>query len=250
MTMRVADFGGRPDKPDARDFAYRPGGAPPPASCDLRAHCPAPYDQLPPIKSCSANALAAALVYLGNAGGAPIAPPSRLFIYYNARVLEGTASTDSGATIRNGVKSIVRSGACDETLWPYDPTKVTIVPSPACYASAALHAVRYYRIAQNLDHLRACLAEGFPFVFGMQAYMQPCEAAFKSGMLPLPAPTDTLCGGHAVLAAGYDDGAQMLLVLNSLGPTFGLAGYMNVPYAYLTNPVLTYDFWTIRKIEE
>ena len=32
--------------------------------------------------------------------------PSRLFIYYNERVMEGTVNSDSGAQIRDGIKSV------------------------------------------------------------------------------------------------------------------------------------------------
>ena len=46
--------------------------------------------------------------------------PSRLFIYYNERAVEGTIASDSGAMIRDGIKSVAKLGVCDETVWPYD----------------------------------------------------------------------------------------------------------------------------------
>ena len=49
--------------------------------------------------------------------------PSRLFLYYNERALEGTVSTDSGAQIRDGIKSVASQGDCPESIWPYDVTK-------------------------------------------------------------------------------------------------------------------------------
>ncbi len=36
--------------------------------------------------------------------------PSRLFIYYNERVIEGTVSTDAGAQVRDGIKSVATLG--------------------------------------------------------------------------------------------------------------------------------------------
>jgi C1A family cysteine protease len=45
--------------------------------------------------------------------------PSRLFIYYNERVMEHTVSQDAGAQIRDGIKSVNHIGACPETDWPY-----------------------------------------------------------------------------------------------------------------------------------
>ena len=49
--------------------------------------------------------------------------PSRLFIYYNAeRAMEGTTGTDSGAQIRDRVKSVATLGVCPETELPYNGT--------------------------------------------------------------------------------------------------------------------------------
>ena len=45
--------------------------------------------------------------------------PSRLFIYYNERALEGPSPTDSGAMLRDGIKAVAAQGACPETMWPY-----------------------------------------------------------------------------------------------------------------------------------
>jgi len=44
--------------------------------------------------------------------------PSRLFIYYNEREMEGTVSTDAGANIRDGIKSLKTIGAAPERDWP------------------------------------------------------------------------------------------------------------------------------------
>ena len=37
---------------------------------------------------------------------------SRLFLYYNERSKEGTVAIDSGATIRDGVLSLINYGIC------------------------------------------------------------------------------------------------------------------------------------------
>ena len=47
---------------------------------------------------------------------------------------------------------------------------------------------------------------------------------------------------------GYDDDAQRLIVRNSWGKGWGQAGYFTLPYAYLTEPNLSDDFWTVRLI--
>src|SRR5512146_139307 len=145
----------RRDDPDERDVPFAPPErqAALPASVDLRPHCGPVYNQLK-LKSCSAHALASVLTYVGNKSGTPIELPSRLFIYYNERKLVGTQDSDSGSTLRNGIKAVAKQGACAETLWPYDPAMVVTPPPQKCYDAANVHAIGYARIEQQLDHVK------------------------------------------------------------------------------------------------
>ncbi len=235
------------DPPDERDFRFTPQTAPS-ASADLRAYCDGVYNQLP-LKSCSANAISSALSLLGRKAGHPIVAPSRLFLYYNSRALEGETATDDGVTLRTAIKAAAKPGVCPETLWPYDPAQFATKPPQTAYDGISTRAVSYYRIERDLRALKSCIAEGYPFVFGVNVYQLSFGAATKSGQLNLPAANDTLMGGHAVLAVAYDDELQHFTVLNSLGATWGAQGYFTIPYAYLMNDKLSYDFWTIREIE-
>lgn len=234
------------DNPDERDFRFEPRTVPP-ASADLRSYCDSAYNQLP-LKSCSANAISAALSLLGRKAGTPIVPPSRLFLYYNSRVLEGDTATDDGVTLRNAIKAAAKPGVCPESLWPYDPAQFAAKPPQSAYDGISTRALSYFRIDRELHALKSCIAEGYPFVFGINAYEQGFFAAAHSGQLEMPATTDTLMGGHAVLAVGYDDTTQRFTVLNSLGATWGTQGFFTIPYAYLMDDKLSYDFWTIREI--
>ena len=75
------------------------------------------------------------------------------------------------------------------------------------------------------------------------AFESPDVAA--SGIVPMPSANDAPLGGHAVLCVGYDDAKQSFLVRNSWGADWGQAGYFTLPYAYVTDPNLADDFWTI-----
>src|SRR6202042_2867797 len=104
-------------------------GAPPrvvsqlPESVDLRPGCPPVYDQ-GQLGSCTANPIAGAVEFDQIKQNLPsVFVPSRLFIYYNERMMEGTVSQDSGAQIRDGIKSIGKLGVCPEKEWPYVITK-------------------------------------------------------------------------------------------------------------------------------
>ena len=203
------------------------------------------------LGSCTANAIGAAFEFGQVKQGLKDFMPSRLFIYYNERALEGTIETDSGAMIRDGMKSVAKVGVCTEVTWPYDIPKFTEKPPRTAYTEAKKHqALVYRRVLGNLHQMQGCLAQGYPFVFGFSVYesfMSPDVA--KTGKVPLPPRGEQLIGGHAVLAVGYDDADQSFIVRNSWGTGWGIKGYCTMPYGYLTDPGLARDFWAIYTVE-
>ena len=248
----IARYGWIPDLPDQRDHVYAApvavlGQLPPRA--DLRAECPPVYDQ-GQLGSCTANAIAGAVEFDRLKQKLPDFAPSRLFIYYNERVIEGTVHSDSGAQIRDGIKSVAKQGVCPESEWPYDISKFTEKPPASAYKDGLLdRAVSYQRLPQNLDQMKGCLASGYPLVFRFTVYdsFESDEVA-HTGQAPMPAPGEQQIGGHAVMAVGYDDSERRFTVRNSWGPGWGMGGYFTLPYTYLAQPSLTSDFWTIRLV--
>jgi C1A family cysteine protease len=207
------------------------------------------YDQ-GQLGSCTANAIGAAFEFELVKQSLPDFMPSRLFIYYNERAMEGSVSTDSGAQIRDGIKSVAKQGVCPEPMWPYVIAKFRTKPPKPCYVEALKHRVSLYqRLVPTLNQLKGCLASGYPFVFGFTVYDSfESPAVAKSGHAPMPAPAEAVIGGHAVMAVGFDDSKQWFIVRNSWGTTWGMKGYFTLPYAYVTDPNLADDFWTIRLI--
>ncbi len=218
---------------------------------DLRPGCPAVYDQ-GELGSCTANAIGGVIEFDQRKQKLPRTfTPSRLFIYYNERALEGTISTDSGAMLRDGIKAVASQGACPEPMWPYLENKLADRPSAQCYKIGKLHpAVQYSRVPQDLGQMRSCLAAGYPFVFGFTVYASfESEEVATSGVAPMPEPSETALGGHAVMAVGYDDASSRFLVRNSWTTDWGMGGYFTMPYAYLADNNLADDFWTIRLVK-
>ncbi|HEY4149109.1 MAG TPA: C1 family peptidase [Chitinophagaceae bacterium] len=246
-------LGWLPDLPDARDFLY---AAPLkvlrslPASVDLRSGCPPVYDQ-GDLGSCTANALGGAFEFGQIKQKIKDFMPSRLFIYYNERVILKTVNSDSGAQIRDGIKTLNKQGVCTEKTWPYNTAQYTKKPAAAAYTEALKNQITsYQRLTNALTILKGCLGEGYPFVFGFTVYESFMTAAVaKSGVMPMPAASEKTVGGHAVMGVGYDDKKQAFLIRNSWGPGWGVKGYFWMPYAYITNSSLCDDFWTIRNVE-
>ena len=246
-------YGWQPDVPDHRDYLY---SAPVvylaklPVKADLRTKCPPVYDQSQ-LGSCTANAIGAAVQFERRKQKLkPDFTPSRLFIYYNERVMEHSVNSDAGAQIRDGIKSVANQGDCPETEWPYDIAKFASKPAPSCYKHALKYkAVQYQRVPQILNQMKGCLASGYPFVFGFSVYTEfENDTVAKTGALDMPGPQEKLLGGHAVMAVGYDDSSQRFIVRNSWGNKWGIKGYFTMPYSYLTDSNLADDLWTIRLV--
>ncbi len=246
-------FGWIPDLPDARDYSYGaplmrfPLGLPP--AVDLRAQCPPVYDQ-GQLGSCTANAIAGAIEFDQQKQGTKEFVPSRLFIYYNERVIEGTVSQDAGAQIRDGIKSVAKLGAPPETDWPYDIANFAEKPPKQAYRDARQDLVSSYaRVVQNLTQMQGCLAAGYPFVFGFTVYESfESQEVSSTGIVPMPGPGERVVGGHAVVAVGYDDTKRWFIIRNSWGNGWGDKGYCYMPYEYLLRSNLVDDLWIIRSV--
>ncbi len=254
MSYKISRYGWLPDLPDQRDHFYAAPvewAAILPASTDLRPQCPPVYDQ-GQLGSCTANAIAGAIQFDRlKQRLAQMFVPSRLFIYYNERAIEHTIGSDSGAQIRDGIKSVAKQGDCPEPEWPYVITKFKTKPAPRCYADALKYrVVSYQRLTPVLRQLKGCLASGYPFVFGFTVYESfESPQMARTGHASLPGAGERAIGGHAVVGVGYHDARQWFIVRNSWGNRWGLKGYFTLPYAYLTDENLATDFWTIRVVQ-
>jgi C1A family cysteine protease len=261
MPHQIQRYGWIKDLPDSRDllFAASPvlAAKPLPKSADLRPGCPPVYDQ-GQVGSCIANSIAGAFEFAQKKQQLIDFMPSRLFIYYNERVIEHTTGQDAGAQIRDGIKTVVKQGVPPESDWPYSEnmSAVTEKPKPLAYTDATQHKIiAYHRISAAsavafLKLMKSCLADGYPFVFGFEVYssFEGAQVA-KTGILHMPDKRkEKVVGGHAVMAAGYDDKKKAVLVRNSWGTGWGIKGYFWMPYAYISSSALCSDFWTIRGV--
>lgn len=255
-----------PDLPDHRDYKYALHRLQAsqiklalPEKVDLRPFC-SPVVNQDQLGSCTSFSLAGNLEFLELKEirekittseilfSSIFTPFSKLFIYYGERKMEGTITSDSGAQIRDGVKVLAQTGNCSESKWPYNESKVYIVPSQDAYTEAALHKITTYMRLESLDDVRHCLADGFPVSFGFTVYESfESEQVASTGIVPVPGRNEEVSGGHAVLAVGYDDINKWLIVKNSWGADWGDKGYFYLPYEFVNNSDLSDDYWTLRR---
>lgn len=252
LLPRNSKYGWIPDLPDQRDFSYDQLTITQitlPKSIDLRKFC-SPIEDQGKLGSCTAHALVGNLEFLKIKSLNKLMNFSRLFLYYNERVISHTTNIDSGASLRDGIKTLKKLGDCLENLWPYKISQFTYEPSEVAYKNAKNYQIiSYYRL-HSLEDMKHNLNSGWPFVFGFAVYESfESKITAKTGIVTLPKKDERLLGGHAVLAVGYNDLKKQMIVRNSWGAKWGDHGYFYMPYQYLTSPTLSSDFWTIRGME-
>ncbi len=247
---KIQHYGWVPQLPDLRDAQFKIAPVTSlPSSVDLttKPDMPPIYDQ-GQLGSCTGNAIAGAVDYDNHKNTGDFLTPSRLWIYYQERVIEGTVAQDAGGQIRDGVKSVAQLGVCPETDWPYDIATFAKKPPKKDYTDALKDRVLTYEaVTQELFALKSVLASGLPVVFGFTVYASfESQAVATSGVVPMPSPSEKVVGGHAVVLVGYDDAVDRFRVRNSWGTTWGQAGYFQMPYLYVTSDSLASDFWVVQ----
>ena len=244
----------RPDIPDHNDYRFSNirqfETSALPRHYSIFKHAPPVVDQ-GNLGSCTANAIASCVYYdLKQSAALEDFQPSRLFIYYQERFLQGTVDSDSGASVRIGMKACHNYGTPHEVLWPYDVSYWRTKPSAFAYEDGLKFlASSYFRLDNTKLHdLKDCIYQGFPFVFGFSVY-ESFEKIESDGIMPMPAPTEKNLGGHCVWAGAYNDKRKAFKCRNSWGSDWGINGNFWMPYEFIMNPDYAMDFWTLRSID-
>jgi hypothetical protein len=127
---------------------------------------------------------------------------SRLFIYYNARIKDEESDEnleDSGCTVTSAIESLEESGTCLESIWPYNVKRVNKCPSDEAYQAAENNTINdALEVKIDLYEMKSCLAQGFPFVFGLELY-KSFDKAEKKGIVPMPKSDDKSRASHGRL---------------------------------------------------
>ena len=248
--MRVLNW--KPSPKDERDFKFALNFSllseeELPKVVDLRSLIPEIWDQ-GQLGSCAGHSTGMAVLYQSRKQNREI-NPSRLFLYYNARVIQGWQKEDSGCYIRDCFKTLNKEGVCKNDTWPYIEKEVVTKPSEKSYKEGLdTVSTKYYRIGQSILEMKNCLANGRPFVFGFEVF-----TSFMNGnwidTMPTPKQNEKSLGGHATIAVGYDDDKKCFLIKNSWGSDWKMKGYFWMPYSYIVTNRCD-DFWTLESLKE
>jgi C1A family cysteine protease len=267
-----------PDLPDVRDYTPESEQIAPllaktgvtgpaaalPATVDLRPWC-SPIENQGQLGSCTANAGAGMIEYFERRAFGKHLDGSRLFLYKVTRSMLGWKG-DTGAYLRTTMGALRLFGLPPEKYMPYNIAKFDQEPGGLLYAMGqSFQAESFYRLDPHsktpqevLESIKTHLASGLPSMFGFTVYSS-INAADSTGRIPFPERGDTVEGGHAVLAVGYDDNLVVkhpngatktgaLRIRNSWGTGWGEAGYGWLPYEYVTAG-LAEDWWVLIKSE-
>ncbi len=294
MNDAIAGMGWLPDYPDFRDYsveqdeisprlkalgqrqsvkamlkkigAVEPAKAGLPSSVDLKAWC-SPIENQGSLGSCTAHAGVGMMEYFERRAFGKHIDASRLFLYKVTRNMSHWTG-DTGAFLRTTMGAMVLFGVPPEEYCRYVIPEFDKEPSPFCYAfGQSYQAVSYYRLDPHgtsktvlLNRIKTHSAAGLPSMFGFTVYSSISQAG-AAGKIPYPTSGETILGGHAVVAAGYDDNLKIknanpgaaetkgaLLIRNSWGAGWGSGGYGWLPYDYVLKG-LAVDWWSLLKNE-
>ena len=235
------------------------------ATVDLRKWC-SPIEDQGELGSCTANAGVALIEYFERRAFGRHLDASRLFVYKATRNLMHVTG-DTGAYLRTTMKALACFGAPPEAYWPYKVAQFDVEPAAFLYAFASdFKAITYYRLdppgatpATVLAHIKTNLSAGLPSMFGFTVYDSVRQAA-TTGKIPFPSAGESVVGGHAMAAVGFDDARTVtntsngsttvgaLLIRNSWGTGWGDGGYGWLPYEYVLRRVAV-DWWSLIKAD-
>ena len=243
MLVLKSKYNVRQDPSDWRDLPYTFKREPLRDVVDLRKWA-SPIESQGHLGSCTGQAVVGAYELLLNKEATDkFTDLSKLFVYYNARLIGDAVDEDAGAYIRDAVKAVYKYGACLESLWPYHIRDFSITPSIICYQDALQRKIKNYYRLDVLEDILDALNREIPVVFGIRVYESFDDLADpgSNAITKMPNENESPIGAHAMIFVGYDLNKKLLLARNSFGHDWAMNGYCYIPFDYAREEVI--DSW-------
>ena len=233
VNLKLGYFTLKPSKPDDRDYKYSVKNIELRPSVDLRQYDSIVENQLD-LGSCVGNAITNCYeLQVNRLYPDTFKQLSRLFVYYNGRLLEDNTSNDDGVQIRDAVKGIAHFGICNEELWPYNIGMFDVKPSPECYRDGSYRVAPKYERLNSLSDMLSAINSNYPVVAGFSTYQNLLYMDANNYTLENPKYNEKSIGSHAMAIVGYDITNKYVIAKNSFGTDWGKDGYCHIPFDYV-----------------
>jgi len=179
----------------------------------------------------------------GKRGRKKVYDYSEAWIYWNAKKLDPWPN-EEGTSIRFAMKVLQKIGVPTEKGWPYKD--VDDVGEPESWANLVARWAlieRYLRI-DTLTELKLALVNG-PVAIGIPCFHEIFSVG-SDGIVPYPANSNEVYGGHAVCTCGYNNETKLIKFKNSWGTKWGAKGYGYLPYEYVKD--FLWDAWVAKDL--
>jgi len=177
--------------------------------------------------------------YQLNQNKLPLFPPSRLFIYKNCGFYPDVSSVITYEMI---FKSIEKFGFCSEVDFPYIEDNLYTMPSSRDYKIAeSFKFISIFKVNNELKLLKTFLQNDKPLMIGMVLYYDLIKIVDKLWIPDLS--IDNRIGGITGLIVGYSDDRECFIVKMAFGKSFGISGYVMVPYNYVIDKELVPEIY-------
>lgn len=181
--------------------------------------------------------------------------PSRLYIYWNARVLMAGTShdRDTGVSMENTCKAVCEWGICPENVCVYDVIKFWKQPSKNAYDSAksfqkTTATFSYETISQDEKIICDKILDKEMVMCSISMFESfRREIVAITAVVPLPITIEeAFIEDHSLLLVGFDKEKRIFIAMNSWGPEWGESGFCHIPFDYILNHMLCRDFCVLK----
>ena len=218
-----------------------------PPVVDLREWC-GPIKDQGNEGACTAHAGTSAVewIFRRYLGKHPILSPQ--YTYAKELIAQGSFPSDVGSDGTTLAGTLIASGCCELSLFPYVPGQI-ITPTAAQDANAAGWQMGAYHGLEGSQVALSVLGNPVPWPveIGFTVYESfESDEVASTGVMPMPGGGEQQLGGHEVLLVGYDIGETpnlrpagsppAFLVQNSWSSSWALGGFFWMPLAIADDP--------------